>query len=178
MTYWRYWQLNAAPFTRSADQALFRGGSVEEALARIEFLVSNRRAVGSLLGASGVGKSSVLRYCATHPTYHADVPNLNVVRSSMLGLGGGELIFELASKLTGMRRIVDAQNAWKYLCDFFQAASREDVHTVLLMDDAESSRAEAEADLCRLIAMTFPLTVVFAIESHSLRGESRVAGTC
>ena len=86
MSYWRYWQLNSAPFTGTN---LFRGASVEEALARIEFLVSNRRAVGSLTGVSGVGKSAVLQSCVTNPPIGNDIPNLEMIRTSLLVMTSG-----------------------------------------------------------------------------------------
>lgn len=173
MSYWRYWQLNAAPFTNDAAQPLFRGATVEEALARIEFLISNRRNVGSLVGPSGVGKTSVLRYCASNPPTSEEVPNLRTLRFSMLGLAGGELISDLASALTGSRQQGNSQASWKSLCDYFQAASREDVQTVLLVDDMESSSNAGEADLTRLLSMTFPLTVIFAVEMQMASVVSR-----
>lgn len=173
MSYWRYWQLSAAPFTGDTVKPLFRGATVEEALARIEFLISNRRSVGSLVGPSGVGKSSLLRYSATNPPCNADVPNLRVFRTSMLGLSSGELISVLATWLTGSRRASSGPTAWECLCDYFQAASREDVQVVLLVDDTESSTAAGEADLCRLLSMTFPLTVIFAVEAQLVSAVSR-----
>lgn len=171
MTYWRYWQLKSAPFT--GESALFRGATVEEALARIEFLISNRRSVGSLLGASGVGKTSLFKYCIVNPLSGGDVPSLQILRVSMLGMSPGELLADLATRLSGARRPQDPQAAWKFVCDYFQAASREETQTVLLVDDTESCSAAAEADLMRLLAMSFPLTVIFAVESQLASAVSR-----
>ncbi|HUG70469.1 MAG TPA: AAA family ATPase [Pirellulaceae bacterium] len=173
MTYWRYWRLNAAPFANDAAQPLFRGATVEEALARIEFLISNRRRVGSLLGVSGVGKSSLLRYVAQNPPQTEEVPSLQVFRTSMLGLSSGELLVDLATRLSGNRRAVDSPSAWKSLCDYFQAASRQSLQTVLLIDDTESSTTAAEADLSRLMAMAFSLTIVFSVETQLASAVSR-----
>lgn len=173
VTYWRYWQLNAAPFTGDTTQPLFRGATVEEALARVEFLIQNRRNVGVLLGPSGVGKSAVLRYTAANPPASREVPNLRIIRCSMLGLSSGELISDLATTLVGSRQSSNIQVSWKSLCDYFRAASREDVQTVLLADDTESCTVAAEQDLCRLLSMTFPLTVVFAVETQLCSAVSR-----
>ena len=87
MTYWRYWQLSGAPFTSESE--LFRGATVEEALARVEFLISNGRSVGALMGMAGVGKSSLLRYCAAHLPSRTDMWGLHVARVSMLGMFPG-----------------------------------------------------------------------------------------
>lgn len=150
------------------------GPTVEEAVARIEFLVNNRRSVGCLLGVSGVGKSSILRHCHNFPPTSSDVPSLQVNRISMLGLQGGELTRQLAIWLTGNSSAAGSSNdAWKVLCDYFRAAHREGMHTVLLVDDAESSSANAEADLCRLLSMSFPLTVVFSVETQLASAVSR-----
>lgn len=173
MTYWRYWKLDGAPFAGGSTQPLFRGATVEEALARVEFLISNRRSVGAIVGSSGVGKSTVLRYCTANPPVTEEVANLRVVRASMLGVAQNELIGDLAASLTGCRRVGDYQTSWKNLCDYFQAASREDVHTALLIDDTESCTAAGESDLCRLLSMTFPLTIVFAVESEMTGAVSR-----
>ncbi len=170
MTYWRYWQLNSAPFTGST---LFRGASVEEALARIEFLVGNRRSVGSLTGVSGVGKSALLHHCVGNPPVGNDIPNVEMFCTSLLGISAGELLVNLAVRLSGQRRIVDSQSAWKSICDYFQAARREGTQTVLLIDDTESATTAVETDLTRLVAMRFPLTVIFAVETQMASAVSR-----
>ena len=174
MSYWRYWQLIGVPFAGDSIQNLHRGATVEEALARIEFLISNRRSVGCLIGPSGVGKSSILRHCAQNPPLIAEVPSLQVLRTSLLGMSEGELLRDLGTRLTGSRKLQNTATAWHVLCDYFQAASREDVQTVLLVDDTESSTSAAEADLNRLLSMAFPLTVVFSVESQLSSAVSRI----
>lgn len=180
MTYWRYWQLNAPPFSGSS---FFRGATIEEALARIEFLISNRRSVGALVGTSGVGKSRLLRYCAANPPTGTDIPGVQMLRTSLQGLARGELLVDLASRLSGrglsaqnlagQRRTLDTPTAWSLISDYFQAARREETQTVLLVDDSESATAAAEADLLRLLAMDFPLTVIFAVETQMASAVSR-----
>jgi type II secretory pathway predicted ATPase ExeA len=44
---------------------------------------------------------------------------------------------------------------------------------VLLIDDTESCNAAAEADLCRLLSMNFPLTVIFSVETQLASAVSR-----
>ncbi len=173
MSYWRYWKLNASPFTSDPSQPLFRGATVEEALARIEFLISNRRSVGSLVGPSGVGKTSLLQYCAANPPVTAEVPSLQIIRTSVFGLRDGDLLSELAMRLCGMRCGQDHRMAWQLLRDYFRAAGREGLQTALLIDDTESASAAGEADLIRLLSVPFPLTVVFAVESQMASTISR-----
>lgn len=173
MTYWRFWRLSGAPFSSEYNHSVFLGASVEEAVARIEFLINNRRSVGILVGQSGVGKSSVLRYCHNHPPQSPQVPSIQISRASMMGMQSGELIHQLAVWLTGDSSIYGSAESWKTLCDYFRAASREGVQTVLLVDDTESATTAAEGDLCRLMSMSFPLTIVFAVESHLVSKVSR-----
>lgn len=166
MTYWRYWQLKGVPFAGDYSQPLFRGATVEEAIARIEFLVTNRRSLGSLIGPTGVGKSSVLRYCSQHPPLSSEVPNLRTLRTSVLGMQQGELLIHVASRLTGCRGANSGMQAWHVVCDYFRAADREGMQTVLFIDDTESCSAAVEADLNRLLSMAFPMTMIFAVESE------------
>jgi general secretion pathway protein A len=59
--YWTHWGLRQAPFRAAAgDASLHLSPTHEEALARLHFLVENRRRVGLLLGESGSGKSLML----------------------------------------------------------------------------------------------------------------------
>jgi hypothetical protein len=146
---------------------------VEEAIARIEFLISNRRQVGSLLGPSGVGKTSLLLHCAANPPSSPEVPSLHVVRTSIFGLREGDLLCDLAVRLCGTRYGHDQREAWQSLRDYFRAAGREGVQTALLIDDTESASAAGEADLIRLLSVSFPLTVVFAVESQLASAVSR-----
>ncbi|MFN3191917.1 MAG: AAA family ATPase [Aureliella sp.] len=174
MTYWRYWELSSAPFTGDNQQPLFRGATVEEALARVDFLVGNRRSLGLLSGPGGCGKSSVLRFLASNPPVSSEVPNVACLRLSMLGLRSGELTSHLTRALLTQSRAncgcdMDRQGIleWQALSDFFNASSREGVQTVLLLDDAEAATAAAETDLCRLLAASFPVTVILATASES-----------
>ncbi|MCA9194325.1 MAG: AAA family ATPase [Planctomycetales bacterium] len=186
MTYWRYWQLDSAPYSLPAGNSwLHRGPTVEEAIARIEFLITNRRSLGTLLGEEGSGKSSLLRYVHRRPPNSIDVPCLQTIFISMMGLTGGELFVDLANQLTGTRRSLyptswadrltttNSYSAWSTLCDYFQAARRQDLHTVLLIDDTEASGAAAESDLLRILSGNFPATIILSINSRLLSSVSR-----
>lgn len=173
MTYWRYWKLSGPPFSSDSRVGFFRGSSADEALARIEFLVENRRSVGAVVGASGVGKTSILRNFASSIPRLAGVPNIEAVRISMLGLGEGDLLVELSRFLCGGSGVSKSGSAWHRLCDYFLAATQEGTQTVLLVDDIESSSPAAEDDLNRLISVSFPLTVIFAVDSQFTASVSR-----
>jgi len=170
VTYWRFWQLNAAPFTGDINQTLFRGATIEEALARIDFLVSNRRSLGILIGPSGVGKSSILRHCAANPPPSKEVRSVRWLRITVLGLQGGELVTQLARQRLGRSATAHAvPENWHDVCDYFNATIREGVQTVVFLDDAESASQAAQSDVSRLLSMTFPLTFVMSVEQQLVR---------
>ncbi|MBM3965139.1 MAG: hypothetical protein FJ308_08745 [Planctomycetes bacterium] len=63
MSYLRHWKLSRSPFAKPNPlYDYFVAGSVEEALARSEFLLTHRRKLGLLVGPSGAGKSLFLEH--------------------------------------------------------------------------------------------------------------------
>lgn len=174
MAYWQYWNLNAAPFTSSGRHNFVRGQSIEEALARIEFICGERRNLATLLGPAGVGKSTLLNFLVNTPPRQADMPSPQVCVLSLLGLSAGELSLELARRLCG-RRMRDTADAWSSLADCFTTSARSDAQILLLIDDVESCGAEAEYDLIRLVraAADAHVSIVLSIETHLASTVSR-----
>ena len=166
MTYWRYWKLSGPPFTNDFRRGFFRSTSADEALARIDFLVENRRQLGVILGPSGIGKTSLLKHFGSSAPRYPGISNAQLINLSMLGLTGGELFGELIRALGGGRNTTNTHWEWRALGDYFSAAQREGTHTIALIDDVESSSTAAEEDLNRLVAATAPLTVLIAVESQ------------
>ena len=173
MSYLSYWNLNAAPFVGSR-QLFFRGQSVEEALARIEFVCNQRRGLATLFGHSGIGKSTLLNALAQSPPRQTDLPVPQVCIASMLGLSAGDLAIELAKQACGQRPGTIAQ-AWHMLTDCFSTRTRIDAHTLLLIDDVENCGAEAESDLIRLVRSTEGknISTVLAIDTQLVSTISR-----
>jgi type II secretory pathway predicted ATPase ExeA len=61
--YQAHWGLDDAPFRTRLDRRFFyESPTHEEALARLHFLVDERRRLGLLLGSHGSGKSTVLEF--------------------------------------------------------------------------------------------------------------------
>ncbi len=174
MSYWQYWKLNAAPFASGARNAFFRGQSVEEALARIEFVCGQRRNLATLVGRAGMGKSALLSYLVSHPPRIESTAAQDVCAVSMMGLAAGELPMEFARKLSG-RRVMNATEGWSSLSDCFNSCMRGDASCLLLIDDVECCTAEAEGDLVRMVraASDSHISVILAIESHLASTVSR-----
>ncbi len=173
MTYLAYWNLNAAPFAGNRN-IFFRGQSVDEALARIEFVCNQRRGLATLIGPSGIGKSTLLSALVQSPPRQANLPVPQVCMASMLGLSAGDLAIELAKQACGQRPASSAQ-AWNMLNDCLSTRQRVDAHTLLLIDDVENCGAEAESDLIRLVRSTEGknISTVLAIDSQLVSTTSR-----
>lgn len=174
MSYWQYWDLNAAPLASGTGEHFFRGQSIEEALARIEFVCGQRRMLATLLAPAGVGKSCLLNYLVTNPPRDPQRPLPRVVAVSMLGMSAGELPLEVARRLSG-QRIHSAAEAWSTLNDYISTSARSASQTLLLVDDVESCSPAAESDLIRIVRMADDahISVVLAIESHLASTVSR-----
>lgn len=173
MSYLNHWNLSAAPFTGRGAQ-FFRGQSVDEALARIEFICSGRRHLSTLMGPSGVGKSTLQNALLQSPPRQSGLPAPQVCLVSMLGLSAGDLAMEL-TKLTCGQRAKSSLDAWHTLSDCLSTRSRGDAHTLFLFDDVENCGAEAENDLIRLVRATEGknLSILLSIESHLASTVSR-----
>ncbi|RMF38944.1 MAG: hypothetical protein D6753_14970 [Planctomycetota bacterium] len=168
VSYWRYWKMSGPPFAFSTRQALHRGDTVEEALARIEFLISNRRQVATLIGPSGCGKTALLRYVVRHPPITAEVPAVHAVRLSLIGLDAGDMFCELAARLIGGGRAEDSRSAWNAVEDYLRSQWQEEVQLALLLDDMESALPAAQADVGRLLATPLPVTIVLSVAQEAL----------
>lgn len=82
--YESYWKLKARPFPQATDPPLFfRSQSGAAALLRFRFAVENLSGPALLLGQSGCGKTSLVRWFASEntslrPFVHAVIPSLGV----------------------------------------------------------------------------------------------------
>jgi len=157
--YQSHWSLRESPFRASLDLGYFHNSPVhEEALARLHFLVADRRRVGLLLGPRGSGKSLLLQVFASElrSAGHAVAP------VSLLGLGQGSLLRELA---TGLGLYPEGPESigclWQSLVDRISEFRYQQLPTVVLLDDADQGGPEA-------------ITLVTRLAQHDLRPDSRL----
>ena len=153
------WGLRERPFRARLDPRFFFGSPAhEEALARLHFLVDERRRVGLLMGQQGSGKSLVL--CV----FAAQMRDLGrpVVAVDLLGLDQAGLLWQLAMGL-GLTPKHNHRTAvlWQGIVDRLTEYRYQQLNTVVLLDDADQAKSDA-------------ITLVTRLAQHDLSPESRL----
>jgi type II secretory pathway predicted ATPase ExeA len=139
--YQSHWGLDETPFgTRLDPRFFYESPSHEEALARLHFLVDNRRRLGLLIGSQGSGKSFLLEVFAGEIRERG----LPVAKVSLLGVDRVELLWLLAGQL-GLNPSPQATfpSLWRSVTDRITAYRYQQVDTVLLFDDADRTSDDA-----------------------------------
>jgi type II secretory pathway predicted ATPase ExeA len=167
-----HWGLERWPFpaTPPADQ-LYPTSAHAEALARIEYLVDGRRRVGVLLGEMGVGKSIVLQAAARQLSRQG----LAVALVDVVAVSARELAWQTACGLgVAPREDADVHRLWRQIADRIVENRLQQVHTVLLVDEAGQAGPDVMTQFVRLArldsAPSALWTIVLAAEPEQAAG--------
>lgn len=178
MSYLQYWKLAYAPFS-SDRESFFTGGSVEEAIARICFLVQSKRKMGVLVGPASVGKTLLLKNLRHSIATAAASNRPRIVYQSVLGLGQAELFTNL-TRLLGDGFVSNGKSngseprrtfslpAWNQLQDTLLAATALNTQIVLLLDDISSAKEPTLAGIHRMLEVNCPISCVLGVCSDSV----------
>lgn len=147
--YQAYWGLTESPFRGHLDPRYFyKGPTQDEALARLHFLVEERRSLGLLLGDPGAGKSLLLEVFARE---------LGQVRRqravlSLIGSSRRDFLWTISGQL-GVEINASASEfaLARALSDHLIANRYQQVSTVLLLDDADAAPGEVLDEIARLV---------------------------
>jgi len=144
-----YWGLKENPFRNVLDSRYwFASKAHEEALARLCFLVEENRRGGLLLGDIGSGKSLVLQMFAQEMARSRR-------RFAMVGspaFDGRELLYDLAGQFGLAPRPADSRaDLWRQLSSFVKENRYQDLHTVIVVDDAHMITEAPMLTDCRLL---------------------------
>lgn len=169
--YANYWGLSESPFGNLlAPRWFVQTAGHEEALARLLFLIEQRRRCGALFGSAGTGKSLVLRMLSAEV---ARDPGETVLLD-LLGRNSRELLWETLAGL-GLAPDSDSpRQLWRKLQDHLDANRYSHVPTVLLFDHLERAEGDCLAAIERLFHLSAEghsgLTLILAIrETQSPR---------
>lgn len=147
--YQTHWDLERSPFPSGLDTRLFyEGDSQRESLARLRFLVGQRRRFGLVLGETGVGKSLLVRYFAeqSRQTEH------HLVQIDPLGLSAREFYWRLGVELRASVRVEDdLVRLFRQLSDRLQENVLQRRQTILLLDDLDQAGPDLLSHVQRLL---------------------------
>ncbi len=168
--YQQYWGLRESPFRGGLELPLFYPtAGHEEALARLNFLVEERRRLGLLCGPVGIGKSLLLEVFA-HQIARAGG---EVVRANLIGADEQEFLWTIAAQL-GLNPAPAATPfaLWRRLADRLVESRYERSQMLLLLDDVEDAETPV-FDLILRLAQFDPhpdsrLTIVLATSESQL----------
>lgn len=151
--------MRESPFRARLDPHYFyKSPAHEEALARLHFLVEDRRRLGLLLGDAGCGKSLVLQVFSAQMR-ESGFPTL---AASLLGLDQAGLLWQLA---TGLEIAPDQSHQparlWQAIVDRLAEYRYQQLNSVILLDDADRAQSDA-------------LSLVTRLAQHDMSPESRL----
>jgi general secretion pathway protein A len=159
-----HWGLRESPFRNQLDPRFFFESPIhEEGLARLHFLVEQRRRLGLLLGGTGTGKSLLLQVFAEEMRQLG----FPVASFSLLGIDQVEYLRELASQL-GLNpgRDVATRELWRMVLDRIREYRYQQLATVVLLDDADRADSAVLLQVTRLaqhdLSPDSRLTIVLA----------------
>jgi type II secretory pathway predicted ATPase ExeA len=177
--YQLHWGLEQSPFCTVHDERFFyENPTHNEALARLHYLVENRRRVGLLAGPRGSGKSLLLDVFARQLKRQGH----EAACASALGAGQRELLWSLAAEL-GLNPRIDADTftLWRALADGVAALRHQRRTVVLLVDDIDRA-GDGVKLLCLRLSQIEPsadarLTLVMTAADPRRAGRS-LLGLC
>jgi general secretion pathway protein A len=147
--YQSHWGLRETPFRSCLDRGFFYPSPThDEALARLHFLVEQRRRLGLLLGESGSGKSLL------YEVFAAELRRAGcaVAQTSLLGVSPAEWLWQ---SIAALERDSDAAatigQLWQILTDRITEYRYQQIDTVLLLDDADRASREVLDQVARLV---------------------------
>lgn len=160
-----YWALRESPFRNGQDtQYFFASSTHEEALARLQFLVDERRLLGVLSGGGGSGKSLLLEFFARQLRRQART----VYGLGLLGHDLRSFRWALAAALgTNPRVDHDGLSLWRQTVDRLREHRFLGEQVTLLFDDAERAQPEVRTELLRLLKSTAELSLTIVLAGHS-----------
>ena len=174
MHYTQYWRIHQSPFISHPRSRLFTGGTVEEAIARVRFMVKNRSGLGLLVGPALVGKTFLLRHLSSRlQSANADRPT-HVVYLSLQGLNTDSMLaklIELFGRNECRYQNVNAMNRerrWTALEDTLRGVVAHSEQLVLLVDDLDNGSQEIFSILRRISGSMTQMTCVLGVQEDRL----------
>ena len=148
--YESHWGLSESPFASRPSTKWFHESPVhDEALARLFYLIEQRRGFGLLSGSSGTGKTLTLK----HLEGQIRRSQRRVASVDTLGMDGHELLWQLSVSLGLTPRKGESRwNLWRRLADHLRTLQLARVQTVFLFDHFERADTTCHSMIERLFS--------------------------
>ena len=147
--YQSHWGLRESPFRSMLDPKFFyQSPTHEEALARLQFLVHQRRRLGLLAGPPGSGKSLLLEVFAEQLRRAAQP----VAKISLLGIEPAEMLRLLAAGWgVCLEPTRSMASLWRAVSDRLVEFRYQQLNAVALLDDVEQADRHVLQQVARLV---------------------------
>ncbi len=168
MSYLQHWKLSRSPFFVGPNgRGIFTGGTIEEALARSDFLVSQEKRLGLVIGPPGVGKSTLLNHFCKIRNSKNPRENLALVD---LRCAEGETVphrilrgFSLHSDYQ-----TSTQNGWLRIYDHLFAESAIGHRTILLLDNGHDLNDDVYQAISQLWSSPIRWSMLMSLDDDSI----------
>ena len=166
MSYLSHWKLNRSPFSLSGNQrGVFTGGTIEEAIARLDFLADQHKKLGIILGPSGSGKSTLLNYFSAKR--NAQVPREQVVLVDMSCVNEEIIAARMASAL-GITHRGNSNSCWSEVQDYLFSRSSIGHQTILLLDNFVEIQDQFAGALSKLWCSKSHWSTVVSVDDEAI----------
>lgn len=146
--YLSHWGLSDTPFRDCHDpRQFYQSPTHDEALARLHFLVDERRRLGLLMGPAGSGKSLLLEVFGRQVAKSGAA----LAAANLVGLEPQELLWKLVLGFgLNPARAETTIHLWRRLSDRLAEFRYQDTPAVVLLDDADQASPAVLAHVARL----------------------------
>jgi len=166
MSYLSHWKLNRSPFSLSGSQrGVFTGGTIEEAIARLDFLADQHKKLGIILGPSGIGKSTLLNYFSAKR--NSQVPREQVVLVDMNCINEEVIAARVAAAL-GITHHGNSDTCWSEVQDFLFSRSSIGHRTILLLDNFVELHDQFASALAKLWCSKAHWSTVVSVDDEAI----------
>ena len=172
MSYLRHWKLLRSPFSISGNgRGMFTGGTIEEAIARCEFLIGQNKQLGLILGPSGVGKTVfVEHFCRSRNPQN---PREGLYRVDLRCADAASIPSRI---LSGLGLDEDAQDSrlhgshigWSRIHDHLFARSAIGHRTVLLLDNVYDVAEEVFQAISQLWSSRTHWSMLLTVDDEAI----------
>ncbi len=168
MSYLRHWKLARSPFfVGPTGRGTFTGGTIEEALARCEFLVAQEKRLGLLIGPSGVGKTTFLKHFIR--ARNSLNPRESLATIDFRCADAESTPQRILNGLTHHQEVPkSASDCWSKINDHLFAESAIGHRTVLLLDNLKDVNDDVYQSLMQLWSVPIRWSMIISVDDDSI----------